>query len=131
METSKIKSDLRDISLLIAEDGEEIINIMDRTFKMLVKKISLAGDGAIGYELFKQNAPDVIITDLRMPNMDGKELIRKIREENSSIPIIVITAFKEDLTGDDEKLVSVILEKPINFIKLVSALDDCVQGLTK
>jgi len=77
MEASKIKSDLRDISLLIAEDGEDIINIMDRTFKMLVKDIHLAQDGEIAYSLFTKNSPDVIITDLRMPNLDGKALIKK------------------------------------------------------
>ncbi len=131
METSKIKSDLRKISLLIVEDGEDIINIMDRTFKMLVRQISLAKDGAIGYELFEKYNPDVIITDLRMPNMDGKELIKKIREKNSTIPIIVITAFRQDLSIEDENLVSVILEKPINFIKLINVLDDCIQDLVK
>jgi CheY-like chemotaxis protein len=131
MEASKIKSDLRNISLLIAEDGEDIINIMDRTFKMLVKEIHLAQDGAIAYSLFQKSTPDVIITDLRMPNLDGKALIKKIRETNTSVPIIVITAYKDDLSADELKLVSAVLEKPINFIKLVNLLDESIQGLIK
>ncbi len=131
METSKIKSDLRDIRLLIAEDGEDIINIMDRTFKMLVKDIHLAQDGEIAYSLFTQNTPDVIITDLRMPNLDGKALIKKVRQTNSTVPIIVITAYKDDLNEEELKMVSAVLEKPINFIKLVQLLDECIQGLNK
>lgn len=131
METSKIKSDLRDIRLLIAEDGEDIINIMDRTFKMLVKDIHLAQDGAIAYSLFTQNTPDVIITDLRMPNLDGKALIKKVRQTNSTVPIIVITAYKDDLNEEELKMVSAVLEKPINFIKLVQLLDECIQGLNQ
>lgn len=131
METSKIKSDLRDIRLLIAEDGEDIINIMDRTFKMLVKDIHLAQDGEIAYSLFTQNTPDVIITDLRMPNLDGKALIKKVRQTNSTVPIIVITAYKDDLNEEELKMVSAVLEKPINFIKLVQLLDECIQGLNQ
>lgn len=131
MEASKIKSDLRNISLLIAEDGEDIINIMDRTFKMLVKEIHLAQDGAIAYSSFQKNTPDVIITDLRMPNLDGKALIKKIRETNKTVPIIVITAYKDDLSQDELAMVSAVLEKPINFIKLVNLLDESIQGLVK
>ncbi|PKN15333.1 MAG: hypothetical protein CVU67_01335 [Deltaproteobacteria bacterium HGW-Deltaproteobacteria-24] len=131
MEASKIKSDLRDISLLIAEDGEDIINIMDRTFKMLVKDIHLAQDGEIAYSLFTKNSPDVIITDLRMPNLDGKALIKKIRQMNATVPIIVISAYKDDLNDEELKMVSAVLEKPINFIKLVQLLDECIQGLNK
>ncbi len=131
METSKIKSDLRNISLLIAEDGEDIINIMDRTFKMLVKDINLASDGAIAYSLFEEKTPDVIITDLRMPNLDGKALIKKVREKNKTVPIIVITAYKDDLSAEETAMVSAVLEKPINFIKLVHLLDECIQGLVK
>lgn len=131
MEASKIKSDLRNISLLIAEDGEDIINIMDRTFKMLVKDINLARDGEIAYSLFQKSTPDVIITDLRMPNLDGKALIKKIRESNKTVPIIVITAFKDDLSKEEVEMVYAVLEKPINFIKLVHLLDEAIQGLVK
>ena len=131
METTKIKSDLRNISLLIAEDGEDIINIMDRTFQMLVKDIYLAKDGKEGFELFKNNSIDVVITDLRMPNMNGVELIKAIRQINQEVKIIVISAYKEDLPQEQANMVSAVFEKPINFIKLVNELDVCVQDLSK
>jgi CheY-like chemotaxis protein len=131
METTKIKSDLRNISLLIAEDGEDIINIMDRTFQMLVKDIYLAKDGKEAFELFKNNSIDVVITDLRMPNMNGVELIKAIRQINQEVKIIVISAYKEDLPQEQANMVSAVFEKPINFIKLVNELDVCVQDLSK
>lgn len=127
METTKIKSDLRDVSLLIAEDGEDIINIMDRTFQMLVKNIYLAKDGQEALELFKNNTVDVVITDLRMPNMNGVDLIKHIRQINQDVKIIVISAYKEDLPQEQANMVSAVFEKPINFIKLVNQLDECVQ----
>ncbi|WP_419769066.1 MAG: response regulator [Candidatus Marinarcus sp.] len=131
METSKIKSDLRNISLLIAEDGQDIINILDRTFKMLVKEIHLASDGAIALSQYNEHNPDVIITDLRMPNLDGAQLIKEIRRTNTNVPIIVVTAFKDDLSLEEQNSVSAVFEKPINFIKLVNTLDECIQGLVR
>jgi YesN/AraC family two-component response regulator len=81
--------------------------------------------------LFAKNSPDVIITDLRMPNLDGKALIKKVRQMNATVPIIVISAYKDDLNDEELKMVSAVLEKPINFIKLVQLLDECIQGLNK
>jgi len=129
MSKIKIKSDLRSISLLIVEDGEDIINIMDRTFKMLVKEIFLAKDGEIGLAQYKQHAPDVILTDLRMPNVNGIEFIKKIRETNKDTPIIMITAYEYDLEEKDKDEIDAIFPKPINFMKLIQTIDECVQKI--
>lgn len=125
----KIKSDLRQISLLIVEDGEDIINIMDRTFKMLVKDIDLAKDGKEGLEKYAQKIPDVILTDLRMPNLNGIDFIKQIRQTNKDIPIIMITAYEYDLLDEDKAFITEIFPKPINFMKLVQTLDECVQTI--
>jgi len=50
---------------------------------------------------------------------------------NATVPIIVISAYKDDLNDEELKMVSAVLEKPINFIKLVQLLDECIQGLNK
>jgi CheY-like chemotaxis protein len=125
----KIKSDLRQISLLIVEDGEDIINIMDRTFKMLVKEIDLAKDGKEGLERYNNKMPDVILTDLRMPNLNGIDFIKQIRQTNKDIPIIMITAYEYDLSEEDKLFITDIFPKPINFMKLVQRLDECVQNI--
>lgn len=129
MSKIKIKSDLRSISLLIVEDGEDIINIMDRTFKMLVREIFLAKDGKEGLQSFKDNKPDVILTDLRMPRLNGVDFIKQVREENPDIPVIMITAYEYDLTEDDKKYMDAIFPKPINFMNLIQSIDECVQKI--
>lgn len=129
MSKIKIKSDLRAISLLIVEDGEDIINIMDRTFKMLVREIFLAKDGKEGLKSFKDNKPDVILTDLRMPRLNGVDFVKQVREENPNIPIIMITAYEYDLTEDDKKYMNEIFPKPINFMNLIQSIDECVQKI--
>ena len=122
-EVNKIKTDLRNISILIVEDGEDISAIMDRTFKMLVKDIYLARNGNEALEQYHKHKPDVILTDLRMPLLSGSKLLKKIREEDKEIPIIVITAYKRDLKEEECALATAIFEKPIDFMDLVKCID--------
>ena len=126
MKKFRIESDFRKLNLLIVEDGEDIIEIMDRTFKMIVNSISLAKDGKEAYEHYLKNKPDIILTDLRMPNMSGNELVKKIRENDNLTPIIVITAYEDDLEETQKQKVQAIVNKPINFINLIQTIDDCV-----
>ncbi|AXH10566.1 hypothetical protein CP960_08170 [Malaciobacter halophilus] len=122
----KIKSELKKLDILIVEDGKDIINIMDRTFKMVVNNIALANDGVEALEHYKNKKPDLILTDLRMPHMDGVEFVKKLREEDLNTPIIVITAYEEDLEEEDRKLVNAIFSKPINFIALINKIDELI-----
>ncbi len=55
-----------------------------------------AGQGRRAMELFSRERPDIVLTDLRMPDMDGFVVIARLKEESPSTPVIVITG-----TGDD------------------------------
>lgn len=122
----KIKTDLRSITLLIVEDGEDIISIMDRTFKMLVKDIYLANNGEEALEQYKKHSPDVVITDIRMPHFSGIKLLKELREEDKETPIFVISAYPQDMTEEENALATAVFEKPIDFIKLLHKLDEAL-----
>lgn len=73
--------DIRElISIIMAKDGFEVM---------------VAADGKEALELFEQRPPSLIILDIMMPEMDGFELCRRIREK-STVPIIVLSALSED-----------------------------------
>lgn len=126
MALNEIKADLKKLDILIVEDGKDIINIMHRTFQMVVNNIDLASNGSEALLHYNKNKPDLILTDIRMPHMDGNEFIKKIRQIDSKIPIIVITAYEEDLKDEDRKLVNAIFSKPINFISLINKIDELI-----
>lgn len=126
MNLEEIKSDLKKLNILIVEDGKDIIEIMNRTFKLLVNNISLASNGDEALKLYKDEKPDLILTDLRMPHKDGIEFINEIRSFDKNSPIIVITAYEDDLSSDEKELVDAIFPKPINFLALVNKINSLV-----
>ena len=88
--TAKEKQDL---SLLVVEDNDELRDFF-RTILAERYDFYEASNGLSGYEIAKEVIPDIIITDLLMPEMDGFELCEKIKnnEKTSHIPIILLTA---------------------------------------
>ena len=81
--------------ILVVEDESPIRNLyrdelMDEGYEVIT-----APDGVIGYEMFKKNKPDLITIDIKMPNMNGLELLDKIRKDDKNIPIIIYTAYGE------------------------------------
>ncbi|MGA7829118.1 MAG: response regulator [Geobacteraceae bacterium] len=87
-----VRNNKIEISILYVED--ELITRMT-IHKILASRyatIYLAQDGKEGLEIFKEHNPDIIITDTRMPVMDGLRMSQAIREVNPQIPIIFTTA---------------------------------------
>ncbi len=85
------------IRVLVVEDetlARQGLILTTNWEKYDMKVIGEAKDGLIGLELAKSLKPDVIITDIKMPNMDGLEMIKNIIE-NQDVVIIVISAFSE------------------------------------
>lgn len=79
--------------LLIAEDDEDIAALLLRMFRKTPFTVSRACDGAEALEVIMEAPPDVLLTDIGMPRMDGWELIRAVRcdDRSAEIPIAVIS----------------------------------------
>jgi len=118
LDIQKMVSKLKDLNILIVEDGEDVRKIMETTFNKIVHSTTIAIDGEDGLDKFNDEKPDIIITDIRMPNMSGNDMIDKMRDIDSSIPIIVVSGH-ERLIHKNNKA-DVILNKPIKFEKLIS-----------
>ncbi|TAN45477.1 MAG: diguanylate cyclase [Nitrospirae bacterium] len=81
-----------DISVLYVEDEPAAREKTARMLKREVRTIYLAEDGVEGLEIFKRHNPDIVITDIKMPRMDGLDMTRAIKEINKLTPVIVTTA---------------------------------------
>ncbi|MCX7632104.1 MAG: response regulator [Turneriella sp.] len=78
--------------ILVTDDSETIRKLLDITLRGAGHNITLAADGNEALAKFREEVFDLIITDINMPGLNGIELIRAIRRENTNIPILVLTS---------------------------------------
>ena len=116
---------LKNLTCLYVEDDEMIRDIFALMLKRYFKEVIIATNGKEGLELFKTCKPDIIISDIRMPIMDGIEMAREIKKIDPSAYIIFVTAF-----SDSEYLQSALelgaegyITKPVEKEKLLQKLN--------
>ncbi|MCB6543611.1 response regulator, partial [Desulfovibrio desulfuricans] len=82
------------MKVLLIDDEKDFVTNLQRFIMKLGYETYVAHDGEEGLNLFYREKPDVVITDIRMPGMDGIEFIRRIKEVmDSSTDVIIITGF--------------------------------------
>src|SRR5574344_2457708 len=91
-------SNLKNITVLYVEDEKDLREVTSSILQSFTKNQYIAANGQEGYELFlKHNSDiDLIISDINMPILNGLEMIKKIKDINKNVPIIVTTAISKD-----------------------------------
>ncbi len=87
------------ITILLADDQiliAQSLKIVLETQSEDLKVVGLAGDGLQVLELLSRQRPDVVLMDVRMPNMDGVEATRRVHEQSPETKVIVLTTFDDD-----------------------------------
>jgi len=77
--------------ILVIDDEPSIRDLLDRLLRRKGYDVVLAASGQKGLECFRRERPDVIVLDLKMPEMDGLTVLQQIRSLNRSQPVIVLT----------------------------------------
>ena len=116
---------LKELTLLYVEDDEAIREALSILLRRYVKKLFVAENGRKGLELFAKHNPNIVISDIRMPQMSGLEMVESIKESDPGIPVIFTTAFSETeyLKSAIDLGVEGYLVKPIERDKLLSKLN--------
>jgi two-component system response regulator ArlR len=86
---------IRELRILIVDDEEVVLEMLKGYLELLVAEVYTAPNGEAGLVAFERYRPDAIITDLKMPFMDGFEMTSRIREVDGDIPVFVLSAFIE------------------------------------
>ena len=112
------------LRILLVEDEkgsrERVAVLLERRFSQVL----MASNGEQGWELFQEHQPEVVLTDLNLPDISGLTLISRIREVNSTIAVMIITAYNETeyLLKAINLGVSTFLVKPLDIDKLDGAV---------
>ena len=111
--------------VLVVEDHHDTSFLLCRLLKMEGYEVEHAIDGVVGYNAAESSPPDLIVTDIQMPRMDGIEMIKRIRESQvcKRIPIIVMSAYgQRRITDALAAGADGIVEKPIDLDSFLEAI---------
>jgi YesN/AraC family two-component response regulator len=124
MDFNEVKFYTKELRVLYVEDNENLLKETKELLDNFFKTIVTATNGEIGLELYKNGDFDLVITDIKMPKMDGIELSKNIIQINPNQHIIITSAY-----NDSDKLLSLIqigisdfLLKPMNLPQLLKVL---------
>lgn len=120
-----------DISILIVEDEEELQTYLQEYLQLFFKNVYVASCGEDGYAKYLNLKPNIIISDINMPNLDGLSMIKKIRKIDNDVNIIIMSAHSEQdklLQAIELKLVTYLI-KPIDSQKLKTILFDITDNI--
>lgn len=120
---------IRSVCVLLIDDQQDIADLMRMELEALGYRVLTATDGQAGLDLAISNVPDIIISDIRMPGMEGYELVRSVRRNSvlASIPVIALTGLgmKQNVVSALSAGYDVHLNKPIE----TSELSEVIQNL--
>ncbi len=112
---------IKDISILYVEDEDVIREGYARALNRISNHVRLASNGKDGLKMFKEEKPDIVISDIRMPVMDGIEMLHKIKEIDPGCSVIFTTAHNDNhyLLQALDLHVDAYLQKPVekNILK--------------
>src|SRR3990170_6732590 len=98
-------------TILVVEDKESMAQMLKDTLGSEGYRVISAKNGSEGVTYLKENRIDLVLTDLKLPEKDGMEILRISKEENQLVPVIVMTAF-----GSVETAVKAMKEGAFDFI---------------
>ena len=106
--------------ILLIEDEVKLSSFIKRGLVAERYAVDVASDGRSGLELAQTYQYDLIILDLMLPVMDGTEVLRRIRKENSSVPVLILSARDsvQDKVSNMERGADDYLTKPFAFAEL-------------
>lgn len=120
--------DLKQLTVLYVEDEDSIRSEVVYFLSARVGRLFTAANGQEGLEIYGAQRPDIVMSDIQMPLMDGLVMAEEIKKRDRTVPVIFVTAF-----GDSQNLQSAIslgadgyVLKPINLEQLMQTLLRCV-----
>lgn len=113
--------------VLLVDDDPAILRLLDVNFRMEGFDVDAAGHGEEALALAAATPPDVVILDLMMPGMDGRQLYDRLRAvpATASVPVVFLTA-----RGRDDTLIAdgaIVVQKPFDTVDLVQTVRTLVE----
>ena len=83
--------------ILVIEDDRAIQKALKRLFEAEGYTLQIAATGTAGLEAFRASAPSLVVLDLKLPGLPGRDVCREIKKEATSVPVIIVSATTEEV----------------------------------
>ena len=116
-------------TILVIDDDAEMRDVLFDLLSLDGYEVLLAADGNAGLTRYRNALPDLVITDLQMPGMNGAQLLEELKRDAPDLSIVVITGTtRTEIIDDAEEMgADRILKKPFGVDELLSALDESLE----
>lgn len=116
--------DTKNAKILLVEDDAKVCSFINKGLTEEGFEVSIALNGKEGYQMAVANNFDLLILDIMLPEMNGMEICKAVREENSQIPILFLTALgsSENIAMGLNSGADDYLAKPFKFIELIARI---------
>jgi len=125
-EEFELKQELKRMTILYVEDEEMTRKTFERSLNRMFGNIHQAENGKIGLEIFQKEHIDLILTDVNMPEMNGLEMSKRIKEINKRVPIIISSAYNDSnfLMQAIDIGINHYITKPVDMKKFRAKLEE-------
>jgi DNA-binding NtrC family response regulator len=120
------RASAQQMTILVLEDHEPTLKRLVKVLEKEGFQVSGAADGAAGLRLFEQQRFDLILADIRMPKLDGIEVLRATKGAGADVEVIVITGY-----GDEDVVVTALREGAINFLRKPIDIEQMLLAIQK
>jgi DNA-binding response OmpR family regulator len=118
------------VRILVAEDDEDIRVLVERIFAHVGVEVTSVVDGAAALRALRAEPPDCLVVDLRMPDVDGMDVLSELARAGSTVPVVLLTASVESEV-EVEALAAgavAVVRKPFQTKVLVSVVAKAIRG---
>jgi two-component system response regulator (stage 0 sporulation protein F) len=119
----------REIKVLVVDDEADFRELMTIWLKSKGYSVISASNGQIAVQLVKEESPDIVFLDLNMPIMNGIEALKRIREFNKDIPVVIISAYVDERGAKEASAygISGVFYKGTDFEEGLSLLESALR----
>ena len=115
---------MKKIKLLLVDDEENFVNTLSERLKMrdVPSRVVYSGEEAL--EAVQSDAPDVVVLDLRMPGIDGMEVLRKVRKSNPEVRVVILTGHGNEAIEEEVRKLGAFHyhKKPVEIDELLGTV---------
>jgi DNA-binding NtrC family response regulator len=115
---------MKEFKVLMVDDEEDFVTTLSERMKMRDVDSDVALDGEQALQRVEDDIPDVMVLDLKMPGIDGLEVLRRVRKAYPQIPVVILTGHGSEKDEAEARRLGAFdyLQKPVDIEKLIRIL---------